>query len=139
MATVVAFHAHPDDEVILTGGTLARAAAAGHRVVVVTATDGRVHDADEDVRIDEQHETESKGPRLCGSGPRQGGGASTGRSKAKRVSLRVLVIERRRRFRSCVEANYAPSTLNMPLKCSIDWFSFSAVSSERSPVSRIVR
>src|SRR5262249_49085809 len=27
MATVVAFHAHPDDEVILTGGTLARAAA----------------------------------------------------------------------------------------------------------------
>jgi LmbE family N-acetylglucosaminyl deacetylase len=53
MATVVAFHAHPDDEVILTGGTLARAAAAGHRVVVVTATDGRVHDEDGDVRIDE--------------------------------------------------------------------------------------
>lgn len=48
MATVVAFHAHPDDEVILTGGTLARAAAAGHRVVVVTATDGRVDDDDPD-------------------------------------------------------------------------------------------
>lgn len=48
MATIVAFHAHPDDEVILTGGTLARAAAAGHRVVVVTATDGRVHDQDGD-------------------------------------------------------------------------------------------
>jgi LmbE family N-acetylglucosaminyl deacetylase len=53
MATVVAFHAHPDDEVILTGGTLARAAATGHRVVVVTATDGRVHNEDDDVRIDE--------------------------------------------------------------------------------------
>lgn len=39
-ATVVAFHAHPDDETILTGGTLARAAAAGHRVVLVVATDG---------------------------------------------------------------------------------------------------
>jgi LmbE family N-acetylglucosaminyl deacetylase len=39
MATVVAFHAHPDDEVLLTGGTLARAAAEGHRVVVVVATD----------------------------------------------------------------------------------------------------
>ncbi|TQF08062.1 PIG-L family deacetylase [Kitasatospora acidiphila] len=39
MATVVAFHAHPDDEVLLTGGTLARAAAAGHRVAVVVATD----------------------------------------------------------------------------------------------------
>lgn len=39
MATVVAFHAHPDDEVLLTGGTLARAVAEGHRVVVVVATD----------------------------------------------------------------------------------------------------
>lgn len=47
MATVVAFHAHPDDEVVLTGGTLARASAAGHRVVVVTATDGRVHNEDD--------------------------------------------------------------------------------------------
>jgi len=40
MSTIVAFHAHPDDESISMGGTLARAAAAGHRVVVVTATDG---------------------------------------------------------------------------------------------------
>ena len=40
MATVVAFHAHPDDEVLLTGGTLARLAAEGHRVIIVVATDG---------------------------------------------------------------------------------------------------
>ncbi|WP_043263174.1 PIG-L deacetylase family protein [Streptomyces sp. CT34] len=39
MATVLAFHAHPDDEVLLTGGTLARAAAEGHRVVIAVATD----------------------------------------------------------------------------------------------------
>jgi LmbE family N-acetylglucosaminyl deacetylase len=38
--TVVSFHAHPDDETWLTGGTLAKAAAEGHRVVLVTATDG---------------------------------------------------------------------------------------------------
>lgn len=38
--TVVSFHAHPDDEALLTGGTLARAASDGHRVVIVTATDG---------------------------------------------------------------------------------------------------
>jgi LmbE family N-acetylglucosaminyl deacetylase len=38
--TLVSFHAHPDDESFLTGGTLARAAAEGHRVIVVTATDG---------------------------------------------------------------------------------------------------
>jgi hypothetical protein len=35
MPTVLAFHAHPDDEVFLTGGALARAAAEGHRVLVV--------------------------------------------------------------------------------------------------------
>jgi LmbE family N-acetylglucosaminyl deacetylase len=40
MATIVAFHAHPDDEVLLTGGTIARLAAAGHRVVIVVACDG---------------------------------------------------------------------------------------------------
>jgi LmbE family N-acetylglucosaminyl deacetylase len=38
--TVVVFHAHPDDEALLTAGTMARAAAAGHRVVMVVATDG---------------------------------------------------------------------------------------------------
>jgi LmbE family N-acetylglucosaminyl deacetylase len=42
MATILAFHAHPDDEVLLTGGTIARSAAAGHRVVIVVATDGVV-------------------------------------------------------------------------------------------------
>ncbi|REK90172.1 PIG-L family deacetylase [Streptomyces inhibens] len=40
MATVVTFPAHPDDEVLHTGGTLARAAAHGHRTVIVVATDG---------------------------------------------------------------------------------------------------
>ncbi len=38
--TLVSFHAHPDDEALLTGGTLARAAAEGHRVVLVVATSG---------------------------------------------------------------------------------------------------
>lgn len=40
--TLVSFHAHPDDEALLTGGTLARAAAEGHRVVLVTATRGEL-------------------------------------------------------------------------------------------------
>ncbi|HLF41065.1 MAG TPA: PIG-L family deacetylase [Acidimicrobiia bacterium] len=40
MGTLVTFHAHPDDEAIACGGTIARAAAAGHRVVLVTATAG---------------------------------------------------------------------------------------------------
>jgi LmbE family N-acetylglucosaminyl deacetylase len=40
MASIVAFRAHPDDEVLLVGGTLAQLAAAGHDVLVVLATDG---------------------------------------------------------------------------------------------------
>ncbi|RSM46461.1 PIG-L domain-containing protein [Amycolatopsis balhimycina DSM 5908] len=40
MSTLVAFHAHADDPVLLSGGTLARATADGHRVVIVVATDG---------------------------------------------------------------------------------------------------
>jgi len=40
--TLVCFHAHPDDEAIQTGGTIARAAAEGHRVVLVFATRGEL-------------------------------------------------------------------------------------------------
>src|SRR5450759_4903412 len=39
--TLLAFHAHPDDEALLTAGTMARAAAEGHRVLLVVATDGK--------------------------------------------------------------------------------------------------
>ncbi len=38
--TLVFLHAHPDDEALLTAGTMARAASAGHRVILVMATDG---------------------------------------------------------------------------------------------------
>jgi LmbE family N-acetylglucosaminyl deacetylase len=39
-STIVSFHAHPDDEAITVGGTLAIAADAGHRVVLVFGTRG---------------------------------------------------------------------------------------------------
>jgi LmbE family N-acetylglucosaminyl deacetylase len=38
---LVVLHAHPDDEAIFTGGTIARAVGDGWRVVLVLATDGR--------------------------------------------------------------------------------------------------
>ena len=38
--TLVTFHAHPDDEAIATAGVMAKAAAEGHRVVLVVATRG---------------------------------------------------------------------------------------------------
>ncbi|MDQ1434104.1 MAG: hypothetical protein QOF59_920 [Actinomycetota bacterium] len=40
--TLVTFHAHPDDESIATAGTIARAKAEGHRVVLVLATRGEL-------------------------------------------------------------------------------------------------
>lgn len=49
MATIVFFHAHPDDEAITTGGSIARAAAEGHRVVVVVATDGALGETPDDL------------------------------------------------------------------------------------------
>lgn len=42
MATLVCFHAHPDDEAIATSGVMALAADAGHRVVLVVATRGEL-------------------------------------------------------------------------------------------------
>jgi LmbE family N-acetylglucosaminyl deacetylase len=42
MATLVTFHAHPDDEAIQTGGVMAKAKADGHRVVLVVATRGEL-------------------------------------------------------------------------------------------------
>ncbi|MFL6140297.1 MAG: PIG-L family deacetylase [Labedaea sp.] len=40
MATLVSFHAHPDDECIACGGVMRKASEDGHRVVLVVATRG---------------------------------------------------------------------------------------------------
>src|ERR1044072_3476410 len=42
MATMVTFHAHPDDECIACGGVMRKAYEQGHRVVLVVATRGEV-------------------------------------------------------------------------------------------------
>ena len=49
MGTLVCFHAHPDDEAISTGGSLARASAEGHRVVLVIATNGEYGEVPDDL------------------------------------------------------------------------------------------
>lgn len=54
METIVLFHAHPDDEVIVTGGATARASDDGHRVVLVVATNGDHGDVPDDLG---DHET----------------------------------------------------------------------------------
>ena len=47
MATAVFFHAHPDDEAIATGGTMAMLSDIGHRVVLVIATRGEEGEVDD--------------------------------------------------------------------------------------------
>jgi len=49
VGTLVCFHAHPDDECISTGGSIARAAAEGHRVVLVVATNGEFGETPDDL------------------------------------------------------------------------------------------
>ncbi|WP_420119982.1 PIG-L deacetylase family protein [Nakamurella sp.] len=50
--TVVFVHAHPDDEALLTSGTMAALAAHGHRVVLVVATAGEAGLAADGLRAD---------------------------------------------------------------------------------------
>jgi LmbE family N-acetylglucosaminyl deacetylase len=55
---LVSFHAHPDDEALLTAGTLARAAAEGHRVVLVVATSGEAGLSDASAGLGERRADE---------------------------------------------------------------------------------
>ena len=50
--TVAFLHAHPDDEALLTSGTMAALAAHGHRVVLVVATAGEAGLAADVLRAD---------------------------------------------------------------------------------------
>ena len=58
--TLLAVHAHPDDEVIGTGGVLARYSAAGARVALVCATRGEVGEI-----VDPTMNEEEARPRLA--------------------------------------------------------------------------
>jgi LmbE family N-acetylglucosaminyl deacetylase len=49
MMTIAFVHAHPDDEAISTGGSMARAAAEGHRVVLVVCTNGELGENPDDL------------------------------------------------------------------------------------------
>jgi LmbE family N-acetylglucosaminyl deacetylase len=49
MATIVFVHAHPDDEASSTSGSMARASAEGHRVVLVVCTNGEHGESPDDL------------------------------------------------------------------------------------------
>jgi LmbE family N-acetylglucosaminyl deacetylase len=61
--SIVFLHAHPDDEAIFTGGTMARLAADGARVVLIVATAGELGATRGEVgatKLPEQRRTETK-------------------------------------------------------------------------------
>lgn len=56
--TLMAVHAHPDDEAIGTGGLLARCAAEGIRTILVTCTNGELGDQPGGIKPDhDDHDT----------------------------------------------------------------------------------
>ena len=55
--TLMAVHAHPDDEASTTGGILARYSAEGVRTVLVTCTNGELGDTPSAKPGDEEHDT----------------------------------------------------------------------------------
>jgi LmbE family N-acetylglucosaminyl deacetylase len=83
--TLVFVHAHPDDEALLTAGTMARAVAEGQRVVLVVATDGGAGLASSDMAA---------------------GGLAARRSNELEQSARVLGVHR------LVRLGYADSGLH---------------------------
>ena len=70
--TLMAVHAHPDDECTSTGGILAHYALRGVRTVVVTCTDGDLGDGPGGVK-----------PGQDGSRPSRSGGHPAGRAPAR--------------------------------------------------------
>jgi LmbE family N-acetylglucosaminyl deacetylase len=65
MANLVFFHAHPDDEAISTGGTMALASDQGHHVTLVVATRGEMGEPvegvlDEGELLGDRREAESR-------------------------------------------------------------------------------
>jgi LmbE family N-acetylglucosaminyl deacetylase len=57
--TLMAVHAHPDDEAISTGGVLARYSDEGIRTVLVTCTNGELGDAPGGIKPDDPRHDES--------------------------------------------------------------------------------
>ena len=94
--TVVFVHAHPDDEAIFTGGTMAWLAATGHRVVLVVCTGGELGLAT-DAAVD--------GPALAGQRRRE-----TEAAAALLGIARVVTLDHRDSGMAGDAANHAPGS-----------------------------
>ena len=99
--TLMTVHAHPDDETIGTGGTMARAVADGRRVVLVTCTRGEMGEIvvpeldtpDNHRRLGELRAVELHEISIVSSWPAYAGTSVTARSAAPRLHLASLWLE----------------------------------------------
>lgn len=119
MSVLVCFHAHPDDEVFGTGGVMRVAADAGHRVVLVTATDGALGEYPEGLladgeslldrrRVELQRSAEVLGAhRLVTLGYADSGMAGTEGNSNAAAFTNVDVDEAARRLADVLEAEQA--------------------------------
>src|SRR6201987_212791 len=69
--TMMAVHAHPDDEASSTGGVLAAYSAQGIRTVVVTCTNGEFGDAPGGIKPGQEGHDEQAGARLRRAEPEE--------------------------------------------------------------------
>lgn len=65
MATVAFLHAHPDDEAIFSGGTMAALVEAGHRVVLVVATGGELGTEHPERPLEQVRRAEAEAAAAC--------------------------------------------------------------------------
>ena len=64
--TLMTVHAHPDDETIGTGGSMAKAVAEGRRVVLVTCTRGEMGEiVVPDMDTPDNHRRHRRRPRVA--------------------------------------------------------------------------
>ena len=100
--TLMAVHAHPDDEAISTGGILARYSAEGVRTVLVTCTNGELGDAPGGIKPGEPGHDESVVVPLRRHGARSElrsvGRVQSGAARLPRLGNGGLAAERRPRF-----------------------------------------
>lgn len=100
--TMLLIHAHPDDETIVTGATMAAAAAAGTRVVLLTCTRGELGE----VIPPELAHLEVKAPQLAhdAGAPQAGLSQSDGSQSGESTPGAGLAKERERELAGALEA-----------------------------------
>lgn len=100
-ATLMVILAHPDDETFSMGGTLAKAAAEGKRVHLITATRGELGISGKSIKGDPESETQNM---ACHEFFSPGPAANS--SQWLRPRNRFICRSQRRKFTKIIQEHY---------------------------------